>query len=75
MLTILYKKISEDKENVVIKVNWKLFGIKLWDSGIKDALDLVVEATDNPWDNATIEILDQVITRLLRVEEKKELDG
>ena len=75
MLTILYKKISEDKENVVIKVNWKLFGIKLWDSGIKDALDLVVEATDNPWDNATIEILDQVITRLLRVEEKKEIDG
>ena len=75
MLKILYNISYEDKENIVIDVNWKLFGIKLWESGVRDALGVVVKATDNPWDNATVEILDQVITRLLRVEEKKEIDG
>ena len=53
------------------KIDWKLFGLKLWSSGVKDALDLVVKATDNPWDNATVEILDQIVVKLLPVSKDK----
>ena len=62
---------NQFKEKPMSKINWKLFGLKLWSSGVKEALDLVVKATDNPWDDATVQILDQIVVKLLPLSEDK----
>lgn len=69
---IIYKIGNQIKEKPMDKINWKLFGLKLWSSGIKDALDLIVKATDNPWDNATVEILDQIVIKVLPISEENQ---
>jgi|TARA_R100000781_G_scaffold114859_3_gene87291 hypothetical protein len=55
-----------------MKINWQEFGLKLWNEGVKSALDVVVDATDNPWDNATVQLLDQVVIKLLPLADNKE---
>jgi len=48
------------------KIDWLSFGYKLWAKGIGAALrEEVVSVTENPWDDATVDILDSVITKLL----------
>jgi hypothetical protein len=55
-----------------MKIDWGKFGLKLWNEGVKSALDVVVDATDNPWDNATVQLLDQVVIKLLPLADNKE---
>jgi len=48
------------------KIDWLSFGYKLWAKVIGAALrEEVVSVTENPWDDATVDILDSVITKLL----------
>ena len=55
-----------------MKIDWGKFGLKLWNEGVKSALDVVDDATDNPWDNATVQLLDQVVIKLLPLADNKE---
>ena len=55
-----------------MKIDWGKFGLKFWNEGVKSALDVVVDATDNPWDNATVQLLDQVVIKLLPLADNKE---
>ncbi len=53
-------------ESKKIKIDWMAFSYKLWCKGIGTALkEEIVSVTENRWDDATVDILDSVVTKLL----------
>ena len=48
------------------KINWMLFGRKLWFKGIRAALkEEITEVTTNTFDDLGLSLIDNVIDRLL----------
>jgi len=48
------------------KIDWLAFSYKLWCKGIGAALkEEIVTVTENRWDDATVDILDSVVSKLL----------
>ncbi len=48
------------------KIDWLAFSYKVWADGLGDALkEEVVSVTENRWDDATVDILDGIVTKLL----------
>ena len=48
------------------KIDWLAFSYKLWAKGVGSALrEEIVSVTENRWDDATVDILDSVVLKLL----------